>query len=120
MRMTIALRTALLALPFLFAACSVGPDYVTPSAPVPVSDYKDASDWKPAQPKDDEIRGKWWEIYHDPQLNSLEGQVNISNQNVIQAEAQFRDGPSVFRQPGKCPLVLPGNARPGLLQPARP
>jgi len=97
MRMTIALRTALLALPFLFAACSVGPDYVTPSAPVPVSDYKDASDWKPAQPKDDEIRGKWWEIYHDPQLNSLEGQVNISNQNVIQAEAQFREAAAAVK-----------------------
>jgi len=97
MRMTIALRTALLALPFLFAACSVGPDYVTPSAPVPVSDYKDASDWKPAQPKDDVIRGKWWEIYHDPQLNSLEGQVNISNQNVIQAEAQFREAAAAVK-----------------------
>lgn len=90
MRMSMTRRAALIALPLLVTACSVGPDYVTPTAPVPVTAYKNPGDWKPAQPKDDMIRGKWWEIYHDPQLNALEDQVNISNQNVAQAEAQFR------------------------------
>jgi len=81
----------LIALPLLCTACSVGPDYVKPTAPVPVNTtYKGMNDWKPAQPKDDAIRGKWWEIYHDPELNALEDKVNISNQNVIQSEAQFR------------------------------
>jgi len=84
-------RTVLIAMPLLFTACSVGPDYVTPTAPMPVANYKEAGDWQPAHPKDDMIRGKWWEIYHDPQLNALEDQVNISNQNVLQAEAQFRE-----------------------------
>src|ERR1700675_608993 len=74
-------RAALIALPLLFTACSVGPDYVTPAAPVPVAHYKESGDWKQDEPKDDMIRGKWWEIYHDPQLNALEDQVNISNQN---------------------------------------
>jgi NodT family efflux transporter outer membrane factor (OMF) lipoprotein len=52
--------------------------------------YKETAGWKVAQPKDDTIRGTWWEMFGDPQLNALEGQVNISNQNVVQAESQFR------------------------------
>jgi len=97
MRMIMARSATLVVLPLLFAACSVGPDYVTPTAPVPVANYKESGDWKPAQPKDDMIRGKWWEIYHDPQLNALEDQVNISNQNVIQAEAQFREAAAAVK-----------------------
>jgi NodT family efflux transporter outer membrane factor (OMF) lipoprotein len=73
----------------LLAGCTVGPDYVRPSAPVPAA-YKDTGNWKPANPQDAVVRGKWWEIYHDPQLNALEEKVNISNQNVLQAEANFR------------------------------
>ena len=45
--------------------------------------------WKEAQPNDGALRGKWWEIYHDPRFNALEDQVAISNQNVLAAEAQF-------------------------------
>jgi NodT family efflux transporter outer membrane factor (OMF) lipoprotein len=97
MRTIFACRAALIALPFFFTACSVGPDYVTPTAPIPVANYKELGDWKEAQPKDDMIRGKWWEIYHDPQLNALEDQVNISNQNVIQAEAQFREAAATVK-----------------------
>jgi NodT family efflux transporter outer membrane factor (OMF) lipoprotein len=69
----------------------VGPDYVTPTSPIPAPTYKETGDWKPAQPQDDTIRGNWWEVYHDKELNALEEQVSISNQNVIQAEAQFRE-----------------------------
>jgi NodT family efflux transporter outer membrane factor (OMF) lipoprotein len=91
-------RFALLSLPLFFTACSVGPDYVAPTAPVPVDpNYKSANDWKPAKPSDDMLRGKWWEIYHDPQLNALEEQVNISNQNVLQAEAQFRQAAAAVK-----------------------
>jgi NodT family efflux transporter outer membrane factor (OMF) lipoprotein len=46
--------------------------------------------WKVAQPKDHLVRGAWWEIFNDPQLNSLEEQANISNQSLKVAEAQFR------------------------------
>ena len=73
----------------LLAGCEVGPDYVVPAAPVP-SHYKDSGNWKPADPQDAVVRGKWWEIYHDPQLNALEEKVNIDNQNVLLAEANFR------------------------------
>jgi NodT family efflux transporter outer membrane factor (OMF) lipoprotein len=80
------------------AACSVGPDYVTPSAPVPsAANYKELGNWKKAEPKDDVIRGKWWEVYHDPTLNALEEKVNISNQNVLQAEAEFREAAATVK-----------------------
>jgi NodT family efflux transporter outer membrane factor (OMF) lipoprotein len=89
-------RTALvLGLPF-FAGCSVGPDYVRPSAPTPAA-YKDTGNWKPANPQDAVVRGKWWEIYHDPELNALEEKVNISNQNVIEAEANFRQAAAAVK-----------------------
>jgi len=76
------------------SACSVGPDYVRPTAVVPPA-FKETGDWKVAQPRDDVIKGPWWEIFNDPQLNALEQQVNISNQNVAAAEAQFREARAV-------------------------
>jgi len=80
------------------SACMVGPKYKRPTAPVPPAykeqppeSFKEAKGWKQAQPNDSTIRGKWWEIYGDPELNELEEQVSISNQNVLAAEAQFRE-----------------------------
>ncbi len=83
----------------LTVACRVGPNYSRPSAPSapafkesPPVDFKEAEaqGWKQAQPGDAYLKGKWWEIYQDPALNALEEQVAISNQNVAQAEAQYR------------------------------
>jgi hypothetical protein len=79
-------------------SCRVGPDYKRPPAPVPTA-YKElpppnsaqSSEWAPARPNDAIARGKWWEIYNDPELNALEEQVSLSNQNLKQAEAQFRE-----------------------------
>ncbi len=73
----------------LLAACTVGPNYVRPAAEIPEA-YKELEGWKVAQPRDHLIRGAWWEIFNDPQLNALEEQANISNQSVMVAEAQFR------------------------------
>ncbi len=71
--------------------CMVGPNYRRPPAPAPAA-FKEAppEGWKEAQPSDTALKGKWWEIYNDPNLNALEEQVSISNQNVLQAEAQYR------------------------------
>jgi NodT family efflux transporter outer membrane factor (OMF) lipoprotein len=69
--------------------CAVGPDYVRPKAEVPAA-FKEREGWKVAQPKDEIVRGAWWEIFGDSQLNELEGQILISNQNIAAAEAQFR------------------------------
>ena len=71
------------------ASCAVGPDYVRPAASVPES-FKEMKGWKVAEPRDDVLKGKWWEIYNDPKLNELEEQVNISNQNIAIAEANYR------------------------------
>lgn len=73
----------------LLLACTVGPDYARPTAGAPDA-FKELNGWKRAQPKDDVIRGAWWELFNDPQLNALEGKVNISNQNVAAADAAFR------------------------------
>jgi len=87
-----------------FSSCMVGPQYKRPAAPVPPA-YKELapntspqpSTWKEAEPSDALARGKWWEIYNDPELNSLEEQVSISNQNVLAAEAQFREARYAIR-----------------------
>lgn len=88
------MRTSLLfplGLMLLSTACMVGPNYKRPAAPVPQT-FKEPlpEGWKEAQPSDGAIRGKWWELYNDPQLNALEEQVSITNQNVLEAEANFR------------------------------
>lgn len=80
----------------IVTSCAVGPDYVRPASPVPES-YKENKDWKVAEPKDDMLRGPWWEIYNNPQLNALEEQVNISNQNIVAAEAQFRQANALIQ-----------------------
>ncbi|HTQ78590.1 MAG TPA: TolC family protein, partial [Thermoanaerobaculia bacterium] len=90
--------TALFVLVSLAAACAVGPNYRKPSVDTPPA-FKEqpqatgtaaAGPWKPASPNDDVLRGKWWEVFGDPQLNALEEQVSVSNQTLAQAEAQFR------------------------------
>jgi len=69
--------------------CAVGPDYVRPAVDVPAG-FKQLDGWKMAQPSDHEPHGPWWEIYRDPTLNELEQQVSLSNQNIAQAQAHFR------------------------------
>jgi NodT family efflux transporter outer membrane factor (OMF) lipoprotein len=70
-------------------ACAVGPNYVRPTVPTP-ADFKESKGWKSAEPKDQLPRGKWWEVYADKDLDALMEQVNVSNQNIKQAEAQYR------------------------------
>jgi NodT family efflux transporter outer membrane factor (OMF) lipoprotein len=80
----------------LLCACNPGPKYAKPPAPVPTAykeappQFKEGAGWVVAEPADDKIRPKWWEMYNDPQLNALEEQVAIANQTVLQAEANFR------------------------------
>ena len=78
------------------AGCNVGPKYLRSAVQVPSAfketDPQQAADgtvWKPAQPQDAMRRGKWWEIYQDPELNSLEEKLNISNQNIARVFENF-------------------------------
>ena len=77
--------------------CAVGPDYVRPPVAAPDA-YKEIQGWKVAAPRADVLRGAWWEMFGDPQLNALEEQVDISNQNVAAAEAQFREALALVRE----------------------
>src|ERR1700730_13613971 len=94
------------ALAVIPAACSVGPDYLRPSAPEPVA-YKELKGWKRAAPRDDIDRGSWWAVFKDPKLDSLEPQVEISNQTVAAAEAAYRHSLAVIKeaQAGLFPTV---------------
>jgi NodT family efflux transporter outer membrane factor (OMF) lipoprotein len=76
----------------LCSGCTIGPKYQRPvaTAPVALKEMAGNDRWKMATPSDDLLKGKWWEIFGDPQLNRLEELVNVNNQNVKQAEAQFR------------------------------
>jgi len=80
-----------LAVAAALSACAVGPNYHKPSMETPGA-FKEAppAGWKTAQPSDGVLRGKWWEMFGDPALNTLEEQVSVSNQTLAQAEAQFR------------------------------
>lgn len=78
------------------SACAVGPDYVRPPVETP-AEFKEAKGWKTAQPRDHELRGKWWEVFDDPVLASLEEQVSISNQNLAQAEANVRQAQALVQ-----------------------
>jgi NodT family efflux transporter outer membrane factor (OMF) lipoprotein len=91
--------TTLLTLLLVSAGCTVGPHYTRPSAAAPPA-FKEqppvnfreaeAAGWKQSQPGDAYSKGRWWELYGDAALNALEEQVSVSNQNVLQAEAQYR------------------------------
>lgn len=83
----IKLTPVLLAL--LIAGCAVGPDYHRPATSVPAQ-YKEAKGWQQAKPQDAVSKGEWWAVYHDETLSGLLRQVSISNQNVAQYEAQYR------------------------------
>ena len=75
----------------IFTACAVGPNYVRPTTVEPPAAYKEIEGWRPAQPKDDDIRGAWWEMFEDPKLSALEQRIEASNQTLATAEAQFRE-----------------------------
>ena len=76
----------------LCSGCTIGPRYQRPVAQTPpaLKEMAGNDQWKMATPSDGLLKGNWWEIFGDPELNRLEELVNVNNQNVKQAEAQFR------------------------------
>ena len=79
------------------AGCSVGPKYAKPTAEVPADFKETPANFKQAQPNDAIAKGKWWEVYGDTQLNGFEEQINVSNQSLKSAEAQFREARAAVR-----------------------
>jgi NodT family efflux transporter outer membrane factor (OMF) lipoprotein len=81
----------------LLTGCMVGPNYKRPSAPMapgykeaPPASFKNQDGWKVIQPSDAQLKGSWWELFDDPQLNSLEAKVDGANQTLKLADANFR------------------------------
>jgi NodT family efflux transporter outer membrane factor (OMF) lipoprotein len=81
----------------LLSGCMVGPKYKTPAAIVapsfkeaPPASFAEQDGWKPGQPSDTKLKGDWWTIFDDPQLNALESQIDGANQSLKAAAANFR------------------------------
>jgi NodT family efflux transporter outer membrane factor (OMF) lipoprotein len=74
----------------------VGPDYAKPSVPMTPA-YKEADGWKVAEPSDSLPRGRWWEIFGDPELHALEERVTAANQNLKIAEARLSAARAMVR-----------------------
>ena len=85
----------------MLTACTAGPDYQRPAASVPAA-YKEAANevanWRVARPADAIDPGAWWSVYHDPVLDGLERQIDISNQTLKAAEAAFRQAEAIVAQ----------------------
>jgi NodT family efflux transporter outer membrane factor (OMF) lipoprotein len=83
----------------LLSGCMVGPKYVPPTVPPPPPAFKETpSNWTQASPQDQLPKGKWWEIYGDPQLNSLEETIAVSNQNLKVAYQEYMSARDLVRQ----------------------
>src|ERR1041385_3797866 len=90
---------------FLFKSCDKAPKYAKPSVATPAAYkeippdfFKETKDWKFAKPSDAAIRGKWWEMFNDTQLNGLEEQLNTANQNIALADANFRAARALVKE----------------------
>ncbi|MEK0429595.1 MAG: hypothetical protein RL001_2122 [Pseudomonadota bacterium] len=91
------IRVSLCALMLALVACSIGPTYQTPAAPLP-SHFKEAEGWVAARPADALQRDAWWELFSDPLLNSLASKVSVSNQNIAAAVAAYAQSRAVVGQ----------------------
>ena len=92
-------RMTLAALAYLalIAGCSFAPKYVKPEFQTPAQ-FKETTGWKIAEPSDAMIRGQWWEMFHEPELNALEDQASLSNQTVAMALDNFLAARAVVKQ----------------------
>jgi NodT family efflux transporter outer membrane factor (OMF) lipoprotein len=100
-----SLQLVAIALMLITSGCVVGPKYHPPAPPAPAAVYKesptqfpDSEGWTLAQPADAKLRGKWWEIFNDPELNTLEEQLDINNQNIKQYFENFMAARAVVRE----------------------
>ena len=88
----------------VLSGCRVGPQYVRPSVPMapefkeaPPENFPSEDGWKRAQPSDAQLKGDWWTLFNDPQLNALEAQIDPANQTLKESEANFRAARAAVR-----------------------
>jgi outer membrane protein TolC len=105
MQISTSLRLTVLALALGLGGCAVGPAYERPAAlpagPVPAI-YKGVNaplpGWEPAAPADALERGPWWQLFNDPELDRLSRQVEVANQNIAVAVANYAQARSIVAQ----------------------
>src|SRR5271155_1056843 len=100
-----AIRLCAAALLLMLSSCAVGPKYHPPAPQAPAAVYKESptqfkenEGWTVAQPADSTLRGKWWEIFNEPELNALEEQLDINNQNIKQFFENFMEARAIVRE----------------------
>lgn len=86
------------------AGCTVGPNYHRPALPPVPAAYKETpppnppnGSWKKAQPSDAELKGQWWKMYGDPELNALEAKIEVSNQTLKAAVEEYLEAREAVR-----------------------
>src|SRR3984885_4839601 len=98
----------------VLAGCHVGPQYTRPSAPLAPAfkeelpaNFKSEDGWKAAQPSDAQLKGDWWTLFNDPQLSTLEAQIDPANQTLKESEANFRSARAFvkFNRASKAPTI---------------
>jgi len=83
----------------VLSGCRVGPNYVRPTVPPPPLAFKETpTNWKQATPQDQLPKGKWWEIYGDQELNTLEEKIAVSNQTLKVSYQQYMSAREIVRQ----------------------
>jgi NodT family efflux transporter outer membrane factor (OMF) lipoprotein len=88
----------------VLAGCLVGPSYQPPTPTAPQafkespSKHGQSDSWTVAKPRDAWLRGKWWELYENPELNDLENQLDINNQNIKQAFESYVQARAMIAQ----------------------
>ncbi|MCL7463146.1 efflux transporter outer membrane subunit [Pseudomonas sp. NW5] len=76
--------------------CSLGPAYQRPALQTPAQ-FHALPGWKPAAPADTEARGPWWQLFGDAELNALMVRFEARNQDLIAAEAAWRQARALVR-----------------------
>jgi len=109
---------AALAIVAASTACNVGPKYRTPAAPAPPAftepppqAFSESKEWKAGSPADAFAKGRWWEVFDDAELNSLETQVDAANQTLKSAEARFQEARALVmaRRSERFPTLTTGS-----------
>ncbi len=85
-----------LAIVLAISACAPRLKYIAPTVDAPPA-FRENADWKTAQPGDEALRGTWWELFADPDLSALEQQIDVSNQTLKTAAAQFAQARAIVR-----------------------
>lgn len=81
-------RCLLGAAALLLSACNLAPPLKTPD--VPAGDaYKETGTWTQAEPADRLPRDRWWALYHNEEINSLQAKLIAGNTTLAASAADY-------------------------------